>query len=313
MNARWFDRIIYGGAWKQIRFLIIIVVSLIVLSCLGVHWGSKYQMTPSEEMTVLATDSAANHSFQKTLWNVYNNFVDSGNLISISPEDRPWALIISLLGSVVLGGLLISTLSNIIERRVENCRNGLIHYKLSDHFVIIGADAMLPCLIRQLCQREKDCTLVIQTSKDVNEVRMELFSNLTKDEEKRIVLVHAMRDSKEELKKLYVADAKEVFILGDSGELDDVEELVGRRRALDLRDLEQLARDIAEGGHEQNHVVAEVFPQKQHDDDDHAIVGFQPVDLIRAEDLQELIDDAVIVEQHLPDEDDGRNGDHHGA
>ena len=52
---------------------------------------------------------------------------------------------------------------------------------------------------------------------------MELFSNLTKDEEKRIVLVHAMRDSKEELKKLYVADAKEVFILGDSGELDDVE------------------------------------------------------------------------------------------
>lgn len=109
-------------------------------------------------------------------------------------------MIISLLGSVVLGGLLISTLSNIIERRVENCRNGLIHYKLSDHFVIIGADAMLPCLIRQLCQREKDCTLVIQTSKDVNEVRMELFSNLTKDEEKRIVLVHAMRDSKEELK-----------------------------------------------------------------------------------------------------------------
>lgn len=223
MNARWFDRIIYGGAWKQICFLIIIVISLIVLSCLGVHWGSKHQMAPSEEMTALAADSVANHSFQKTLWNVYNNFVDSGNLISISPEDRPWALIISLLGSVVLGGLLISTLSNIIERRVENCRNGLIHYKLSDHFVIIGADAMLPCLIRQLCQREKDCTLVIQTSKNVNEVRMELFSNLTKDEEKRIVLVHAMRDSKEELKKLYVADAKEVFILGDNGELDDVE------------------------------------------------------------------------------------------
>ena len=47
MNARWFDRIIYGGAWKQICFLIIIVISLIVLSCLGVHWGSKHQMAPS--------------------------------------------------------------------------------------------------------------------------------------------------------------------------------------------------------------------------------------------------------------------------
>ena len=64
MNARWFDRIIYGGAWIQIWFLIILVISLIVLSCLGVHWGSKHQMAPSEEMTALAADSVANHSFQ---------------------------------------------------------------------------------------------------------------------------------------------------------------------------------------------------------------------------------------------------------
>lgn len=223
MNARWFDRIIYGGAWKQIRFLIIIVVSLIVFSCLGVHWGSKYKMAPQEEVTAIAVDSVENDSFAKSLWNVYNNFVDSGNLVAVNPEDRLWALIISLIGSVVLGGLLISTLSNIIERRVENCRNGLIHYKLSDHIVIIGADAMLPCLMRQLCRKEEKSTLVVQTSKDVNEVRMQLFSNLTKEEEKRIVLVHAVRDSKEELRLLCVTDAKEVFILGDSGELDGVE------------------------------------------------------------------------------------------
>lgn len=223
MNARWFDQIIYGGAWKQIRFLIIIVVSLIAFSCLGVHWGSKYKMAPQEEVTAMAVDSLANDAFANSLWNVYNNFVDSGNLVAVNPEDRMWALIISLMGSVVLGGLLISTLSNIIERRVENCRNGLIHYKLSDHIVIIGADAMLPCLIRQLCVKEEKSTLVVQTSKDVNEVRMELFSNLTKEEEKRIVLVHALRDSKEELRLLCVTDAKEVFILGDSGEQDDVE------------------------------------------------------------------------------------------
>lgn len=223
MNARWFDQIIYGGAWKQIRFLIIIVVSLIAFSCLGVHWGSKHKMAPQEEVAAMAVDSLENDSFANSLWNVYNNFVDSGNLVAVNPEDRLWALIISLTGSVALGGLLISTLSNIIERRVENCRNGLIHYKLSDHIVIIGADAMLPCLIRQLCAKEEKSTLVVQTSKDVNEVRMELFSNLTKEEEKRIVLVHALRDSKEELRLLCVTDAKEVFILGDSGEQDDVE------------------------------------------------------------------------------------------
>ena len=93
----------------------------------------------------------------------------------------------------------------------------------------------------------------------------------------------------------------------------DVEELIRRRRALDLRNLEQLTRDIAERGHEQDHVVSEVFPQKQHDNDDHAVIRFQPVDLVRAEHGEKFIDDAVIVEQHLPDEDDGRDGHHHGA
>ena len=93
----------------------------------------------------------------------------------------------------------------------------------------------------------------------------------------------------------------------------DVEELVRRRRALDLRDLKQLARDIAERGHEQDHVVSEVFPQKQHNNDDHAVIRFQPVDLVRAEHGQKFVHDAVIVEQHLPDEDDGRDGHHHGA
>ena len=34
-------------------------------------------MAPSEEMTALAADSVANHSFQKTLWNVYNNLLTS--------------------------------------------------------------------------------------------------------------------------------------------------------------------------------------------------------------------------------------------
>lgn len=218
MNTRWFDRIIYGGAWKQIRFLLFLVIFLILFFSLCVYWGSEHMVLPKEELS-----NPTDKSFPAILWNVYNYFVDSGNQVNINSEDRIWGLFISMFGSIVLGGLLISTISNIIERRVENCRKGLIHYTLSDHIVIIGADAMLPSLVRQLLQYHKQSKIVIQTAKDVDDVRMKLYSQLTPKEERNVIFNYARRDSKEELKALCVTDANEVFILGDSGELDDVE------------------------------------------------------------------------------------------
>ncbi len=223
MNTRWIDRIIYGGALRQIAVLIVLTASLILISSIAVCWGSEYQMTPEEKAAERNGQQPDDDSWTTSLWSVYNNFVDPGNQANVNREDRLWAIAVSLLGSVVLGGLLISTISNIMERRVEECRNGLVHYKLSGHIVIIGADAMLACLVRQLCKKKDNRTLLIQTSKDVSEARLSLFAKLTKEEERRIVWIHAARNSKEELERLYIANAKEVFILGDSGELDDVE------------------------------------------------------------------------------------------
>ena len=220
MNARWFDRVINGGAWKQIRFLLIIVVVAVGLFSVGVYWGGEHGMMSRGVMEEECGDTV---SFGHVLWNVYNNFIDTGNQQEVNGADRGWAFLISLIGSVVVGGLLISTISNIIERRVENCSKGLVRYRLADHVVIIGADAMLPGLVRQLCERDKRGTIAVQTSRDVDQVRMKLFSKLSKGEERRIVFNYARRDAKDELDSLCVTKAREVFILGDSGELDEVE------------------------------------------------------------------------------------------
>jgi len=93
----------------------------------------------------------------------------------------------------------------------------------------------------------------------------------------------------------------------------DVEKLVAGRGALDLRDLQKRPGDVVERRHEEDHVVAEVLPQKQHHDDHHAVVGFEPVDTRRAEYGEKLVYNAVGVEQHLPDEDDRGDRHHHGA
>ena len=65
-ECRWFDRIIYGGAWKQIRFLIIIVISLIVLSCLGSTLGKQVSDDSSRRDDCAGCRLCrANHSFRE--------------------------------------------------------------------------------------------------------------------------------------------------------------------------------------------------------------------------------------------------------
>lgn len=75
----------------------------------------------------------------------------------------------------------------------------------------------------------------------------------------------------------------------------------------------QLLRDVRQRGHEEDHVVAEVLPEEEREYDDLAVFGLYPVYLGDAEEGRELVDDAVVAEEHLPDEHDGGHGDHHGA
>ena len=70
--------------------------------------------------------------------------------------------------------------------------------------------------------------------------------------------------------------------------------------------------DIRKPGHEEDHVIAEVLPQEQDDDNGLTMVRLEPVYLRDIEEGEELID-GVIVKEHLPDEDDRRDRNHHRA
>ena len=113
MNARWFDRVINGGAWKQIRFLLIIVVVAVGLFSVGVYWGGEHGMMSRGVMEEECGDTV---SFGHVLWNVYNNFIDTGNQQEVNGADRGWAFLISLIGSVVVGGLLIFLVQMLFDK-----------------------------------------------------------------------------------------------------------------------------------------------------------------------------------------------------
>lgn len=81
-------------------------------------------------MVIFHISLGKNDDWGEQLWVVYNNFVDPGNQAEqVGWSNRLAVICISMFGAVLLNGVLISTISNIIERRVETVRTGKATYK----------------------------------------------------------------------------------------------------------------------------------------------------------------------------------------
>ena len=89
----------------------------------------------------------------------YMLITDPGTILeSFQDKDTPQFLmpflcLISIIGFILVCGMMISVCSNIIQRRVDDYKNGIIRYKhLKDHIVMIGFDEIMPSLVRQKCE-----------------------------------------------------------------------------------------------------------------------------------------------------------------
>ena len=127
----------------------------------------------------------------------------------------PFLCLISIVGFILFCGVMISVFSNIIQRRVDEYINGAIRYKhLKNHVVIIGFDEIMPSLVKQKCEDSQGDILIL-SKKNSADVREQVTSMLTEEEEKRIIIYCGRRDSEEELRNLNLTEAKEVYILGN--------------------------------------------------------------------------------------------------
>ena len=101
------DRTLSGNIWRQsIVFLILIVCSLFSFWLLGQLFGIPFHRDQE-------------HNGYGNVWNLIYFFTDTGSLPSATDENRWFTYVIGFIGSVLVGGVFISTLSNIFERRVE--------------------------------------------------------------------------------------------------------------------------------------------------------------------------------------------------
>jgi len=148
------------------------------------------------------------------------HFLNPANYFPETNVDKLWALIIGIFGMFCMSGLLIPIVNNMLTRRVEKVQNGQVYYHFKNHVVIIGYNKLCIGLVKQLMEKYKDADIVIQTIRNVPEIRHELFAHLNHKNENKIIFLDGNRTLEEDLQKLHLTHCNEIFILGETDEED---------------------------------------------------------------------------------------------
>ena len=206
------DRTLSGGFLKQIKWLLgFLLVVLTVLICISLIFPA------GEEIYGL-------HGKLGRIKGVLYHLIDPGNL-SLETNNavgiQVFTAIVAGLGMVLLSGLLITTLTNVVERRVSDIAEGNVVYKsITGHYVIIGYGSLVVSIIRNIYAKESELgkRILILTSQDVRSSRAHLFAQIPSEWEQYIHFYSGNIESKEHIASLNVDSAEEVFVLGENEE-----------------------------------------------------------------------------------------------
>lgn len=204
-----FDRTFSEKIWWQIVFLLIFVIIALIVGlviCYFLTYGERSREIGFYEWALyLLIDGNA-------LSNIYTDEYVGGA--------RPWGTLLfsilgSLVGVVVFGGMLISVLSNMLERRIENYRKGKNIYVKEGHYVILGYDEIVPSIVKQICSSNEDAYVLLQSSLPSEDIAEKIHSSIAQNCEKRVILKNGHRTSTQDLSELRLNKACHIFIVGD--------------------------------------------------------------------------------------------------
>ena len=204
----WFDRLLSKSLLRQFAVLggVLFVLFLISWGCLnlsGCEWKQFAKDSNIPEFLLplyLLIDT-----------NAFNNLYINGI--------HGWALVVSsitfVIGAFIFNGAIIGIITNSIERRVANHKEGRIHYLKSGHYIIMGYDDMAPSFISHIFGRDKDAYILILTAKDTIGVRERLMKSFSEQRMKHIIINYGHRTSIEYYKDIRLESAEEVFVVGN--------------------------------------------------------------------------------------------------
>lgn len=207
-----FDRILSRGFWSQIGLL----ASLMLLAF----------FLANIILLLSPTDWARycnDHRLNRWIAPLY--LLIDGNAFTSVYENHAnhWTIFLSciiyVIGIFLFTGMMVSVMTNIIERRVEKHRNGLVHYLEKGHYIIMGYDDTIPSFINHIFHKDPDAYILVLTSRPPELVREKLLNSFTQKQLDRVIINYGHRTSPEEYSKIHLESSKEVFIVGYMGQL----------------------------------------------------------------------------------------------
>lgn len=218
--GKWLDRVLAGPVTKQI-VLLTLAFCLLLFAGTGGAWLLKLNGHDP---------SMVDNRQYDLFWWVFLHAANPGNISmeTGAPAAVKWfAGMITIAGWVLLGGLLITLLTNSYWKRVTSARNGRNRYPFAGHSVILGWDRMGISLIRTLYRNrhgENPRTgrkgpmheIVVLTPLDARELRSKIRSSLPDSIERHLYVLNGEL-VEEELEKLHLEEAREVIVLGQPG------------------------------------------------------------------------------------------------
>lgn len=207
-----FDRILARDLLRQVAILalvlgVIFVISFILLSISGSDWR----------------DYCVAHHISKWVFPLYL-LIDGNAFHDFCTEENASGLtvfiacVIYVIGVIIFTGMIISVMTNMIERRVEDYRTGQIYYLQSGHYIIMGYDDMVPSFIHHIFEKDQEAYILILTSAIVIDVTEKLRKSFNDEQMKHIIINYGHRTTSESYKNIHLESAEEIFIVGYRGQ-----------------------------------------------------------------------------------------------
>ena len=200
------DKALSQSFWRQVLFLGILMIVAFVISlglifftgcnCEVVAYCESKHIWKIMFPIYLLIDS-----------NALNNLYDGDNI-------HGWMMFFSvityLFGIFIFNGLLIGVITNYIEHRVQDHRDGLIHYLKKDHHIIMGYDDMVPSIIADIFDEKHDPqgNVMILSSYDVKQIKERLKKSVLRDKLDQIIVNYGQKTAYEYYKDIINKDSK---------------------------------------------------------------------------------------------------------
>lgn len=198
-----FDRSFSSGQTKQLLWLVgIMVIVFALLACLSyikflytpntddvTHWYDRYR----DILFVLIDPGSGNDAMSST-----------------------FTVVCALFGLIIFSGMLISVISNILERRVESYINGETNYNIKDHVVVVGFNPSVPSLLKKIHNEHNDSCILLMSSKESEYIRDWIRSNLDNNIERLLIVIRGSHTAADDIKRLNLNNrVKDIYVLGE--------------------------------------------------------------------------------------------------